>query len=743
MTWTAAVEAPADMGLTVTPDSFSIAAGGTQEIVVEADVTVLPSDEWAFAQVALSAGSAPDAHMPVVVRPTTGSLPDLVQINTRRNAGSQLVEGLQALEITELTVDVYGLVPGTLTGESLMEDSANDSPYDDLVDGVFYVTLEAPAGTKRLLAEIIDSTAPDIDLFVGQDANGDGMPQEDEELCSSTTPSWNEYCEFTDPVVGTYWVLVQNWAGSAEQPDDVVLAMAVVPGADGGNMWVEGPTSVPPLEPFDVRVYWDVPTIVAGERWYGAFELGTDAGNPGNIGVVPVNVVRHEDDVTKTVDVTQAMPGDTLTFEIAIQPNVTPQDVTYYIGDTIPAGMTYVEGSATGGATVVDGVLAWSGVLGIPTSDYAMTTSDADPACAAPLATGDAYVDLESYGLTADSGIAGDSVWYFVTTDANFSFYGQDVGNVYNFTDDGFVFFDPSTPGSEPRINTDIPNPDEPNSLLAVFWRDMEIVYDAATNRGVTLASLTSGGLPSASVIEFDDLEPYPAGSTTDRFDFEAVMYFEVDDTPGEYEIIFAFDNLNGTMDIGTIGLENEDGTEGIKYAYDDAMLDTLHNDMAICFDWVAQATDPVVITYQATVDADVPGVLTNNVVHSTDDPGSQEATTSVDVVVEIPEDTMHIERFRLDYRPLGPRYLIMGQIHILDQDHNRVDEARVSLMCEWPNGRELDWEGDTNDQGITWFSYWAPLAGDYECCVTDVAKADWVYAPNQNVQTCESLTIP
>ena len=196
-------------------------------------------------------------------------------------------------------------------------------------------------------------------------------------------------------------------------------------------------------------------------------------------------------------------------------------------------------------------------------------------------------------------------------------------------------------------------------------------------------------------------------------------------------------------MDIGTIGLENEDGTEGIKYAYNDAMLDTLHNDMAICFDWVAQATDPVVISYQATVDADVPGVLTNNVVHSTDDPGSQEATASVDVVVEIPEDTMHIERFRLDYRPLGPRYLIMGQIHILDQDHNRVDEATVSLMCEWPNGRELDWEGDTNDQGITWFSFWAPLAGDYECCVTDVAKADWVYAPNQNVQTCESLTIP
>lgn len=155
---------------------------------------------------------------------------------------------------------------------------------------------------------------------------------------------------------------------------------------------------------------------------------------------------------------------------------------------------------------------------------------------------------------------------------------------------------------------------------------DEFLQYDGPTNRGVSVANLTSGGSPVAGVIEYDDLEPWPAGDTTDRFDFELIAYYEPD--PSRYEYIFAYDNLNGPVGLGTIGLENVDGSFGVQYAFDDI---TVTDGMAVCFDVVGEV-EPAVITYQVTVDASAHGILTNNVVHNTDNPGSMAASTSADV---------------------------------------------------------------------------------------------------------------
>jgi hypothetical protein len=242
-------------------------------------------------------------------------------------------------------------------------------------------------------------------------------------------------------------------------------------------------------------------------------------------------------------------------------------------------------------------------------------------------------VNLEAFGILTNPDIHGDTVWYTVDfSGGEFEFFGAPQGEIINFTDDGFAFFDPSTPGGAPWAHKPIPTADDPNNLMAIFWRDMEIVYDGPSNRGVTLANLTSGGVPVAGVIEYDDVEPWPAGGTTDRFDFELVAYYEAD--PGRYEYIFAYDNLIGPVGLGTIGLENAAGSFGVPYAYDDIAVT---DGMAVCFDQVG-AADPVVITYQVTVDASAHGILTNDVVHNTDNPGSMEASTSAEVdILNIP----------------------------------------------------------------------------------------------------------
>ena len=174
-----------------------------------------------------------------------------------------------------------------------------------------------------------------------------------------------------------------------------------------------------------------------------------------------------------------------------------------------------------------------------------------------------------------------------------------------------------------------IPSADDPNDLLAMFWRDMEIVYDQAANSGVTLANLTSGGVPSAAILEYDNVEDWPAGSGV-GYDFEMLARYEA--SPNWYEYIFAYDNLNGDVTAGTIGVENADGSAGVQVAYNDIAVT---NGQAICFDLVASGQDPVTITYQARVDGNAaPGDVTNNVESITDNPGSMVESTSATVTV-------------------------------------------------------------------------------------------------------------
>jgi uncharacterized repeat protein (TIGR01451 family) len=624
--------------ITVTPDSFVLPAGGSQELTITADVNGLPTDGWLFGEVTFSENSGqsinqvPEVHFPLAVVPTTGIFPDMVEITTRRNAGSQLEADLQAVEITDLTIESFGLVEATLTSKLLSQDPTNNDPYDNLNDGTtFFVTTTVPADAKRLVAETIYSEAPDVDLFVGTGST----PSENSLVCSSATPSALEYCELTDPPAGTYWILVQNWTESGDPPDLVTLASAVVPGVDSGNLTVDGPTSVPALTPFDIRVYWDTPEMKAGDRWYGAFSLGSDAGHAGDIATIPVNVVREDDDVTKSANVDAVMPGDVVTYTITVQPNVFSEELNYTITDTIPAGMTYVPDSASasdGTVNVVGDTVSWDVTMVMPEYGYEMSTSANDPLCDTGFG---GYVNLEDYNIYPQASISGDtSAWTAFTSGNPFNYYGQQYTGM-GFTDDGFAVFDVVTnwvPSPEPWTPQEIPDPTLPNNVLAMLWQDMQIFYDAATNSGVSLATLGAPG--GIAIVEYDNIQFY--GGSADNWDFEIVAQRAVDDTPGYYEYVFAYDNLNGDLTGPlTIGLENALGSEAVALVNDGDASAVLSNGFMVCFDYTAFGVSPATLTYQVTVDqgAERGDVFTNVAEHNTDNLGSLPAFATYTVI--------------------------------------------------------------------------------------------------------------
>jgi hypothetical protein len=52
---------------------------------------------------------------------------------------------------------------------------------------------------------------------------------------------------------------------------------------------------------------------------------------------------------------------------------------------------------------------------------------------------------------------------------------------------------------------------------------------------------------------------------------------------------------------VGTIGVENSDGTAGTQYAFNDVAIE---DGLAICFDLVSPSADPVVVGFDLSVDA-------------------------------------------------------------------------------------------------------------------------------------------
>jgi subtilisin family serine protease len=290
-TWSAKTSGPRTLGLSVSPSRFTLAPGATQVLTVTAGVKKLPVGKYVFGQLDLTSSSAPDAHLPIVILP--GGAPDPVTITATDTTGSATVQYTSPLAIKTLTSRVYGLTQGVAESIILEQDPTPLDPYDlqdeDLDVGTYVKFLDVPAGSRVIAAQIDATTAPDIDLYVGLDTNGDGIADPSEEICKSASSGSAESCSLPNPDAGRYWILIQNWAGGVSPVDYVA---SVVPGTNEGNLTVSGPVSAAAETPFNLTFNWNEPDLSAGEHWFALVELGTDAKNPANVGSMFVKIAR-------------------------------------------------------------------------------------------------------------------------------------------------------------------------------------------------------------------------------------------------------------------------------------------------------------------------------------------------------------------------------------------------------------------------------------------------------------------
>ncbi|RPF20931.1 S8 family serine peptidase [Myceligenerans xiligouense] len=688
VTWSASADSDPGLALSVDLSQVTVSPGDSTGITVTADVAGATEGETLFGRITLTPSDpeVPAVTLPVAVVPAAAVLPGEIDITTRRDAGSQAVTDVRSVAVTDFTGSVRGLVAADLHEGSLDEDPTNDSPYDDLSQ-VEVTTVEVADGAERLVAQITQATAPDLDLFVGTGDTPSAATQE----CASTSGSAAEYCEVPDPEAGTWWVLVQNWGGSDSQPDTHTLATAVVPSEDLGNAGVAGPDGeVPVGEPYDVRVHWDLPDAQEGDLFFGTAVLGSSPDTPGDIGEVPVRLARVADDVTKTASTDAAAIGDTIGYDLTVEPNVTPEDLTYTVTDTVPEGLSIDPESVTGGGVVDGQTITWE--VEMPTSvgvagAYEASTPATDPQCAAWAG----FVDLGAVGVGFSS-LDGDSAAVSAFSNIGpFSHYSDQSPNL-TVSDDGLITVAGGYGGSpwEPQA---LPAAAAPNGVIAPLWSDLEL--SLANDRGVRLA--TSGG--EVAVVQWDDPFPYgadPADLSNSVGTFQAWIYNSVsEDRP---EITFEYGELGTLPGLATIGVENLAGTLGTAVVNAGDPSVAVAEGGSICLDYVGPSVEPVTLSYDVTVDPDaITGTYTNTAEHVTADPFDAPATASADVAVTglAPCDEVitgrHHERVSVtEGTTCIDDATVVGRVTVSDGAGLRVTDSKIVALVRADGASEM-----------------------------------------------------
>lgn len=176
--------------------------------------------------------------------------------------------------------------------------------------------IEAPQdGLPRqwlVLADVFAQSSHDIDLYLGIDTNLDGQADASELVCTSAMARSAESCELElsqpgNAAVG-YWVMMHN-RGSG--PSATRADIALVPATSGDSRLVAtGPARLAPLDEGRLRIAWDDPTLLPGDRRVGFLRVRRDAQDAG--AWVPLRIGRSPGAAAARA----LVPGQPLTLRV-------------------------------------------------------------------------------------------------------------------------------------------------------------------------------------------------------------------------------------------------------------------------------------------------------------------------------------------------------------------------------------------------------------------------------------------
>ncbi|NQD35699.1 S8 family peptidase [Permianibacter sp. IMCC34836] len=654
--------------LQATPSSFTLRAGETKTVFLEAvtdDVSVTggytnidSSTEDRFGEMKLvPADSSPTLHLPVIVRWGSNGLPNEISADAHRTTGRNIAQPVDLPEFSQLTSRVYGLQKAAIRtaqltspqhyGEEGGEALANDS-------GRHIEWVDVPAGTKRLVVDVYPTSVVTkwggqataaVDL--GRDMNDDNLVDWSQEAICYSVWLRRNFCAINNPEPGRYWIIVSNekyvdtWGGEVDTVDPIQWSYAVIGSDDSHNLSVVGPSSSDGRAPVDLGVQWNIPTLAQGELYYGAFDVGTDAGNAGNLGIVGVRLEHVGPDVTLVPSKSAARVGDVVDYTVQLDPNLFGQDRNFKLDVTLPNGLKLMPGTArlvgNNGRNSLSSSEQSVSVSGNQEAtvntgrQYVFTTSDTDSSCRVPGSPDGKFWDLRMMGYSPLSVVGGQSQQAYISTST--LFWGEDVHvpmygvkrehtqGLIGLSPGGFVQYDGMV-GFFP-IHYPLGEQFYPDIIVAPYWRG-DTGVEPDYQRGVIVARDSGAGLQYFQWAGIGEIPTLWNGFEYDedaRYNYQAVISEKLDFEPGNYEVVFAYGDMNGDYNEGSVGTHGyygprgtfgpELGWMGDSFGYDN-LSDKIRKGLVICGDYHGPEQSAITLKFAAKVGAGAVGSSLN-----------------------------------------------------------------------------------------------------------------------------------
>jgi len=177
------------------------------------------------------------------------------------------------------------------------------------------------------------------------------------------------------------------------------------------------------------------------------------------------------------------------------------------------------------------------------------------------------WVDISGTGIEITGSLGDDNYTGPYTISFPFAFYGNIYTELY-VASNGMIGFD--TTGLSLRFKTPLPTASVPNNILAWLWDDLDPTDDNNTDDHVYIQD--DG---NRFIIQFENYPEYNA-AVGDVINAEIILY-------DDGTIIYQYQSIGAGFDLTScaIGIENEDGTDGLEVAY---LTPYPHDNLAVKF---------------------------------------------------------------------------------------------------------------------------------------------------------------
>jgi uncharacterized repeat protein (TIGR01451 family) len=308
------------------------------------------------------------------------------------------------------------------------------------------------------------------------------------------------------------------------------VLLALLPLAPG-----PAPRLSPPPPPRFVPIRSDVHVIATwGAGYHGPQTPASASGGP------DVSLL------SKTAGAASVAADATLHYSVSIT-NATNVTQTFRLTDTLPASMSYLTGTATGG-------FIYNAVSTSLTATHTLIPFSGDVITATVPPT---YTEIS--GLPPAQNIC----LLFTTTCDNraitlggagvaFRYLGVDYTTI-TLDSNGFVVPGSADPGLGNQ-NQQLPDQSGPNNVIAPFWDDL------TGGDWYFVVEHDSGANVDYLVVEWHNAQKKGVGGTA--YSFQVWIQLNVE------HITFAYQPLIGSTSTASVGFENSDGTLGKSYVY-------------------------------------------------------------------------------------------------------------------------------------------------------------------------------